>query len=113
MDKKERNFVLGDYSSLKNNYLPEDYRTDAKNFNVIATVHIEAEWIRSNQVGETAWLTKMNAQFNMPNAIKGHVWLAERNCEKVLIKHNKHVLFKGVRSKLLTSSNPNDEFPKG
>lgn len=58
---------------------------------------------RSNQVGETTWLTNMNAQFDMPNAIVGHVWLAEKNCEEILIKHNQHKLFRGVRSKPLTS----------
>ena len=70
---------------------------------MIATVHIEAEWDRSNQVGETTWLTKMNANYKMPNAIVGHVWLAEKNCEEVLIKHNKHALFRGVRSKPVIS----------
>ena len=113
VDKKEKDFFLGDYSALKKNYLPEDYRTDAKNFNVIATVHVEAEWDRSNQVGDTTWLTKMNAKYEMPNAIIGHIWLSEKNCEEVLIEHNKHTLFRGVRSKPLTSSHPNDELPKG
>lgn len=55
----------------------------------------------------------MNAKYKMPNAIVGHVWLAEKNCEEVLIKHNKYALFRGVRSKLLTSLHPNDELPKG
>ena len=66
LDKKEKDFFLGDYSALKKNYLPKDYRTDAKNFDVVATVHVEAEWDRSNQVGETTWLTKMHAKYKMP-----------------------------------------------
>ena len=48
---------------------------------MIATVHVEAEWDRFNQVGETNWLTKVNAQFGMPNAIVGHVWLAAKNTD--------------------------------
>jgi len=55
----------------------------------------------------------MNAQFDMPNAIAGHVWLAEKNCEEVLIKYNQHALFRGVHSKLITSSHPNDQLPNG
>jgi len=55
----------------------------------------------------------LNAQFDITNAIVGRVWLAEKNCEEVLIKHNQHILFRGVRSKPLTSSHPNDELPKG
>ena len=88
VDKKKNDFFLGNYSALKNNYFPRDYRTDAKNFNVIATVHIEAGCDLSNRVGETTCLTKMNALFDMPNAIAGHVWLAEKNCEEALIKYN-------------------------
>ena len=49
----------------------------------------------------------------MPNAIVGHVWLAAKNCEDVLKGHQKYPLFKGVRSKPITSLNPNDPKPKG
>ena len=55
----------------------------------------------------------MNAQFDMPNAIARHVWLAEKNCEEVLIKYNQHALFRGVHSKPITSSYPNDQLPNG
>ncbi|MCH2629533.1 MAG: amidohydrolase family protein [Nisaea sp.] len=113
VDKEEHEFFLGDYSSLKKNYMPNNYQADSKKFNVIATVHVEAEWDRFNQVGETNWLTKVNAQFGMPNAIVGHVWLAAKNCEDVLKGHQKYPLFKGVRSKPITSLNPNDQKPKG
>ena len=93
--------------------MPNNYQADSKKFNVIATVHVEAEWDRFNQVGETSWLTKVNAQFGMPNAIVGHVWLAAKNCEDVLKGHQKYPLFKGVRSKPITSLSPNDQKPKG
>ena len=56
VDREEKHFFLGDYSNLKRNYLPNDYPQDARDFKIIATVHVEAEWDRDDQVGETAWL---------------------------------------------------------
>ncbi len=56
-DRPEEHFFLGDYGALKKNYLPDDYRRDAAGFDVVATVHCEAEWDREDQVGETRWLS--------------------------------------------------------
>ena len=69
-----KSFFLGDYTKLKKNYLPQDYLRDASNYDILATVHVEAEWDRNDQVGETKWLQEINKQFGMPNAIIGHVW---------------------------------------
>jgi hypothetical protein len=35
---------LGDLGPLRNNYLPVDDRRDAANHNVVASVHVEANW---------------------------------------------------------------------
>ena len=37
----EPDFFLGDYSALRRNYLPHDYRKDSSGHNIIATVHCE------------------------------------------------------------------------
>ena len=41
-DREQKHFFLGDYSSLKRNYLPDEYKKDARDFKIIATVHVEA-----------------------------------------------------------------------
>ena len=46
-DHDVENFFLGDYNNLKKNYLPENYRKDTINHNIIGTIHCEAEWDRS------------------------------------------------------------------
>ena len=38
-----RSFFLGDCTKLKKNYLPQHYLEDASDYNVLATVHVEAE----------------------------------------------------------------------
>ncbi|MCY4592142.1 MAG: amidohydrolase family protein [Alphaproteobacteria bacterium] len=99
----EPGFFLGDYSAIRRTYLPDDYRRDADGFDVVATVHVEAEWDRSSQVAETEWLTGLNREFGLPSVIVGHVWLAEPACESILRGHMAHPLFRGVRSKPVTS----------
>ena len=99
----EPGFFLGDYSAIRRTYLPQDYRRDAAGFEIVATVHVEAEWERSAQVEETRWLTGLNAAHGLPNVIVGHVWLAAPDCEEILRGHMAYPLFRGVRSKPVTS----------
>jgi len=61
-DHPETGFFLGDYSPLKRNYLPTDYLSDSSAHNVLATVHCEAEWDRTDQVGETNWISAIHAR---------------------------------------------------
>lgn len=44
------NFRYGDYSALKRNYLPADLARDTRGFAPARTVHIEAEWERTDPV---------------------------------------------------------------
>ena len=44
---------IDDYTKLKKNFLPQDYLEYASGYDILATVHIEAEWNRNDQVGET------------------------------------------------------------
>jgi predicted TIM-barrel fold metal-dependent hydrolase len=105
-DHEETHFFLGDYSAMKRNYLPDNYRRDSEGFEVVATVHVEAEWDRDRQTQETAWLHEINAVHGLPSVVVGHVWLAADNCAEVLREHMKHPLFRGVRSKPVTSLSP-------
>ena len=40
--------ALGDLAPIRRNYLVDDYRRDAANQNVVASVHIEAAWDRAD-----------------------------------------------------------------
>ena len=112
-DTEEKHFFLGDYTELKKDYLPQDYLKDASDYDVLATVHVEAEWDRNDQVGETEWLQRINKTFGMPNAIVGHVWLSADNCEEILYKHRQFELFRGVRSKPETALTSDHTKPTG
>jgi predicted TIM-barrel fold metal-dependent hydrolase len=99
---------LGDYSRLRRSYLPPEYRRDTALHKVIATVHVEAEGDRSMQIAETEWLTRINAQYGMPNAIVAHAWVDEPNSEEILAGHCSFPLVRGIRTKPVIASGPND-----
>lgn len=105
-DAPEPGFFLGDYAALRHNYLPDDYRRDAANHDVVATVHCEAEWDRDDQEGETVWLEGIAARYGMPNAIVAHAWFDTPNAEAVIARQASHPMVRGIRSKPRTGEKP-------
>lgn len=103
----EQHFFLGDYTPLtRGNFLPTDYRNATHRYPVVGTVHIEAERDRSDQVGETRWLTELNRTCGLPSAIVGHVWFHQPECEERLLEHLQSPLLRGIRSKPVTARSP-------
>ena len=98
---------MGDYSSLRRSYLPPEYRRDTALHNVVATVHVEAECDRSQQVAETRWLTEMATRYGMPNAIVAHAWIDTPNAEEIIAEHKTFPLVRGIRTKPVISEGPN------
>ena len=53
--------ALGDLGPIRRNYLVDDYRRDAQNQNVVASVHIEAAWDRADDpLAEIRWLETLD-----------------------------------------------------
>jgi predicted TIM-barrel fold metal-dependent hydrolase len=52
--------ALGGLEELRRNYLVADYRRDSANQNIVASIHIEAQWDRSDPLGETQWLETLD-----------------------------------------------------
>jgi predicted TIM-barrel fold metal-dependent hydrolase len=112
-DHPETGFFLGDYSALKRNYLPADYLKDACAHNVLATVHCEAEWDRDDQVGETKWISAIQARYGFPNAVVAHAWFHTPNAADILEKQAAFPLVRGIRSKPVTVANPGEKLTGG
>lgn len=100
------NFFMGDYDALKRNFLPDDYRREAGVHKVLKTVHVEAEWDRHDQVGETRWLTELSARYGLPNAIVAHAWFDTDDAEEMLATQAAFPLVRGIRSKPVTAPDP-------
>lgn len=97
---------MGDNSSLRRSYLPAEYCRDSALHNVVATVHVEAECDRSQQVAETRWLSEVSARHGMPNAIVAHAWIDTPDAEEILVAHKAFPLVRGIRTKPIISDGP-------
>lgn len=104
---------LGDYRALRRDYLPDDYRRDARGQVVVKTVHVEAECDRNQQLDETRWLTAMHARHGMPDAIVAHAWFDTPATERMLAAHRAFPLVRGIRSKPKTAATPDETLPRG
>jgi predicted TIM-barrel fold metal-dependent hydrolase len=105
-DQPVDHFFIDSLDGLKRSYLPDDYRVDAKSHNVLKTVHVEAECDRNNQIGETRWVTEINARYGIPNAIVAHAWFHTDNAEEIIARQASFSLVRGIRSKPVTSPTP-------
>ena len=92
-------FRYGDYSALRRPYLPADFRADAKGHNVVATVHMEAEWDTADEVGETRWLATLRAEHGLPTVAIGHARFEDPGVEAVLAGHARFDFIRGIRQK--------------
>jgi predicted TIM-barrel fold metal-dependent hydrolase len=97
---------LGDYSRLRRSYLPAEYRRDTALHNVIATVHIEAEADRSQQLAETGWLERQAAETGMPNAIVAHAWVDTPDAADIIAAQAARPLVRGIRTKPVIAAGP-------
>ena len=110
-DSVPHDFFLGDYTGLKHDYLPADYRRDAAGHHVVKTVHVEAECSRDQQVAETRWLSELHARTGMPDAIVAHAWFHTENSAEILEQQAAFALVRGIRSKPVTARTPGEMRP--
>lgn len=101
-------FRYGDYSALRQNYLPPDYRRDTAGFRIVKTVHMEAEWDRADPVAETRWIEMVRRDYGLPTACIGHAEFDRANIAEVLAGHAQSTLVRGVRHKPKAVSDPRD-----
>ncbi|MFJ1253900.1 amidohydrolase family protein [Cupriavidus sp. CuC1] len=105
-DYDPQRFFLGDYRALCRDFLPVDYRVAARGVRVVATVHVEAERCRDEQVAETAWLHELNEKHGLPRAVVAHAWFDRPDTEERLLQHLQYPLVRGIRSKPVTAPSP-------
>ncbi|WP_093436270.1 amidohydrolase [Variovorax sp. 770b2] len=105
-DETVPNFRYGDYSALRRNYLPADLARDTRGHAPALTVHIEAEWERSDPVAETRWLTALAlaATEGWPSAIVAHAALDRDDAPEVLAAQAGFALVRGIRHKPVTAT---------
>ncbi|MFC0410188.1 amidohydrolase family protein [Roseomonas elaeocarpi] len=105
-DYEGERFFLGEYRQILRDYLPDDLRHDAAPWNVVQTVHVEAEHDRGDQLGETRWLEALHGRTGLPSALVGHVFFHQPDAQQVLEAQARSPLMRGIRSKPVTAATP-------
>jgi predicted TIM-barrel fold metal-dependent hydrolase len=101
-------FRYGDYSALRSNYLPADYRRESAQFRIVKTVHMEAEWDRRDPVAETRWLQALAGETGLPSACVAHAEPDRADIAEVLAGHARFPLVRGIRHKPKAATDPRD-----
>jgi predicted TIM-barrel fold metal-dependent hydrolase len=105
-DEPPIRFRYGDYSALRRNYLPADYRRDSAAFDVVGTVFVETEWDPTDPVGEVRWVEAIKAREGLPTVMVAQAWLDRSDAETVLGSHGRSPLVRGIRHKPRAASSP-------
>jgi len=99
-------FRYGDYRALRRNYLADDYRRDTANYNVVASVYVEAEWDPADPIGESRWIHDQADQYGFPDAVVAQAWLDRDDIEDVLAKQAAFARVVSVRHKPRAALDP-------
>lgn len=105
-------FRYGNYDAIRRDYLPDDLRRDAARQNIVASVHMEAEYDPVAPIAETEWLHEIAESHGLPNAIVGQAWFCRDDIDTVLSGHAAFPLVRSVRQKPVTAPRPEDVTPK-
>lgn len=102
--------VFGDNAPLRRNYLPADYRADARNQPVVATVHIEASWDPADPVAETEWLETLDDRAGIAERVVAHVPLGSPDAAALLERQAAFPRVVGIRDILSWHPDPARSF---
>lgn len=99
-------FRYGDTRLLRRNYLPADYRRDARDHRIVGTVYVETEWDPADPLGETRWVKTLAAREGLPTAIVAQAWLDRDDVDEVLARQAQCPLVRGIRHKPRAAPTP-------
>jgi len=98
-DASQIPFRYGNYADIRTNYLPKNYENDTAQFEVIGSVHVEAEWNPADPVGETRWLADITEACKHPVVFVAQARLEQNNIEEVISGHSPFPQVRGIRHK--------------
>lgn len=104
-------FRYGDYSALKRNYLPPDYRRDTEGFEIAGSVFVETEWNPQDPLGEVAWVEGLRAREGLPSVMVAQAWLDRDDAPEVLAAHGAAGFVRGIRHKPTAAASPDLAVP--
>jgi predicted TIM-barrel fold metal-dependent hydrolase len=92
-------FRYGDYAAIRRPYLPADYFTDVRGFDVVKTVYVETEWDPRDPLGETTWVERLRRDTGFPTVMVAQAWLDRDDAHAVLERQAAFAFVRGIRHK--------------
>ncbi len=89
-----------DWTDLKRPYSVHDLKADFETQNVVASVHVQANFDINRPVDETKGLQEMADAEGLPTGIVGFADLTDPNLENVLDGHMAHANTRGIRQQV-------------
>jgi len=99
-------FRYGNYSAIRRDFLPADYRTVTAGFDVIATVTMEGEWDETDCLAETRWMSGIASKHGLPLAHIARTILHEPGAADELAQHAAFPFVRGIRHKPVAAPSP-------
>ena len=96
---------IGDISGINKNYLKDDFLKDAKNLELIKSVHIQCHGGINSPVEETEWLQSIADKNTFPHGFVVYADLLKKNIEEEIEKHCSFKNTRGLRYLLNFDSN--------
>jgi predicted TIM-barrel fold metal-dependent hydrolase len=110
-EEPPRPFRLGDIRKLRRDYMPDDYRTDAGDLPITATVHMEAEWHPDDPVGESKWIDALRQSDVLPTVAVGAGPLHREDIAEILAAQSRYPFMRGIRHKPAAAPDPQADRP--
>ena len=88
---------FGDPAPIQRNYLPDELRSDASNYDLAASVHIQVGVADGDEVKESQWLTSMGEECGIAGAIVAFCDLSADNASEVLTQQAAFDRVRGIR----------------
>lgn len=88
---------FGDPTPIQKNYLVADFREDARDYELVASVHVQVGVADGDEIRETEWLEATAALDGLPDAIVGFCDLTRGDVAEVLDAHAAYSRFRGIR----------------
>ncbi|MFC4594536.1 amidohydrolase family protein [Sphingobium tyrosinilyticum] len=96
----------GSVEAIAVDYELDDYLADAKRWNVVGMVHVEAGADASQALDETDWVQTIADRRGLPNGVVAFAALDHPNIERSLEAHAGHAAVRGVRQIVNWHANP-------
>lgn len=97
----------GNVEPIARTYLLSDYLAEARNWNPVGMVHVDAGADPSQAVEETDWLEGITARDGMPNGIVAFAALDDPNADRLLAQQAQRPHVRGIRHIVNWHPDPN------